>query len=104
MGDVAFNPREAEVNSGATVRWVNKDSVEHDVTSAQFSDGATAWDFKQTLGGDQSTTHQFDSEGIYEYKCTIHGENTMCGVVLVGDVSYDGSLPCGDGGSDGGGY
>ncbi|MFB6228911.1 MAG: plastocyanin/azurin family copper-binding protein [Halobacteriales archaeon] len=104
MVNTSFDPREASIDVGTTVKWVNNDSFTHDVTSKQFSDGAASWDFKETVGGGGSVTHTFDSEGVYEYYCTIHGQSSMCGVIVVGDVSYGGSLPCGSGGSGGGGY
>lgn len=105
LTNTAFDPVELEVSAGATVRWVNDDQFDHDVTAAQFSGGAASWEMAETLGSDESTTHTFDSDGIYEYNCTIHGEGTMCGVVVVGGVSYDGSLPCqGDSSGGDGGY
>lgn len=101
MVNTSFEPRKAEVSVGSTVKWVNKDAFQHDVTSAQFSSGATQWDFAKTLSEGQTATYTFQNPGIYEYRCTIHGKNTMCGVVLVGDVTYQGTLPCA-GDSDGG--
>ncbi|MFB6217755.1 MAG: plastocyanin/azurin family copper-binding protein, partial [Halobacteriaceae archaeon] len=62
------------------------------------------------LESGRSTTHTFESAGAYEYYCTIHGKATMCGVVVVGGASYDGTLPCQDSdttttsGDDGGYY
>jgi plastocyanin len=94
----SFDPLQARVAVGGTVEWVNEDSYGHDVTSAQYSDSAVDWDYSESLGGGESVSRTFDSAGVYEYYCTIHGEGNMCGVVVVGDVSYDGSLPCGDGG------
>lgn len=101
MVDTSFDPMQVTINVGGTVKWVNKDSFEHDVTATQFSEGAADWSFQKTLSNGQSTTHIFESEGVYEYYCTIHGESSMCGVVIVGDVSYDGSLPCQDDSSGG---
>lgn len=98
-----FQTLKAEVPTGATVKWVNEDDVSHDVTAAQFHDSAADWSLSQTLSGGQSTTYTFDSEGIYEYYCTIHGQGTMCGAVLVGGATLEESLPCGDGGDGGGG-
>lgn len=98
----SFDPARAAVAVGGTVEWVNEDSYGHDVTSIQFSDGAAPWDYAESLDGGVSVSRTFDSAGVYEYYCTIHGEGTMCGVVVVGDTSYSGSLPCQ--GSGGGGY
>lgn len=103
--NTTFNPVVATADVGATVRWVNEDSFGHDVTSAEFSNEGASWEFSESLAGGESTTYTFDSEGAFEYYCTIHGLNTMCGVVVVGDISYNGGPPCqGDDDGDGGGY
>jgi plastocyanin len=99
MVDTSFKPMQASVEPGTTVEWVNQDSFGHDVTSAQFHDAATQWDFASDVSPGGSVTYTFDSEGVYEYYCTIHGKDSMCGVVLVGDVSLDEELPC-EGGYD----
>lgn len=92
--NTSFDPVRLEAEPGATVEWVNEDSFAHDVTSAQFHDKAASWDIAKDLPAGATVSNTFDSEGIYEYTCKIHGQSTMCGVVLVGDVSLDASLPC----------
>ena len=99
----AFNPVRAFVDPGTTVRWVNEDSAAHDVTSAQFHDAAESWDFSQGLSGGASVSYTFESAGVYEYYCTIHGRSSMCGVIVVGDASLSDDLPCESGGYGGGG-
>jgi plastocyanin len=95
MENSSFVPMELSVDPGTTVEWENADSFGHDVKSDTFHDSATAWEFQSdTLGQGETTTYTFSEGGIYEYYCTIHGEETMCGVVLVGDVSFDETLPC----------
>ncbi|WP_136716061.1 cupredoxin domain-containing protein [Halorientalis salina] len=95
MDGTAFAPMELSVDPVTEVRWVNRDGVPHDVTSAQFNDGATAWEFEsETLEQDEETAYTFEEAGTYEYYCSIHGQSTMCGVVLVGDAERAGSLPC----------
>jgi plastocyanin len=96
LANSSFDPIEARVAVGGTVEWVNQDGYNHDVTSAQYSDGAENWDYSESLGGGESVSRTFDSAGVYEYYCTIHGQAIMCGVVVVGDTSYDGNLPCED--------
>ena len=91
---VAFDPKRLAVDPGSTVRWINDDSFGHDVTAAQFHDVAVEWDFAASLGGGESVSHTFESAGVYEYLCTIHGQTSMCGVVLVGDAALEESLPC----------
>lgn len=103
MVDTSFQPLRTSVDPGTTVEWTNEDSFGHDVTAAQFHDAAAAWDFAVDVGPGESATHTFDSAGVYEYACTIHGRSSMCGAVLVGDASLDKSLPC-EGGGGAGGY
>lgn len=105
LSGFAFSPVRTRVEPGTTVRWVNEDGAGHDVTSAQFNDVATSWDFSQRLSGGESVSYTFESPGVYEYYCTIHGRSSMCGVILVGDASLSNDLPCesGYGGDEGGG-
>jgi plastocyanin len=99
----AFDPKRLSIDPGTTVEWINEDGYGHDVTSAQFTDAATAWDYQESLSGGDSVTRTFEESGVYEYYCTIHGRSNMCGVVLVGDVSHDADLPC-ESDDGGGGY
>ncbi|WP_227356061.1 cupredoxin domain-containing protein [Haladaptatus salinisoli] len=94
MHQQTFDPVKNAVTPGTTVVWKNTSSVDHDVTSVQFHDTAEKWSFStQTLRPDDSVVYTFDDAGIYEYFCSLHGEE-MCGAILVGDVSLDASLPC----------
>ncbi|MFT4931088.1 MAG: plastocyanin [Natronomonas sp.] len=99
----AFNPVRAFVDPGTTVRWVNEDNAAHDVTSTQFHDAAETWDFSQGISGGESVSYTFESAGVYEYYCTIHGRSSMCGAIVVGDASLSADLPCESGGYGGGG-
>lgn len=104
--DFAFDPKRVSVETGTTVEWTNDDGVAHDVVNAQFHDAAEQWNFDEDLPAGATVSHTFESEGIYEYYCSIHGQSSMCGVVLVGGASLSGDLPCeeGGGGGMGGGY
>lgn len=110
--DISFDPTRVTVDPGATVEWVNDDGTAHDVTAAQFHDVAADWDIGTKLGPGERTSHTFERAGVYEYACTIHGKESMCGAVLVGDASLDPDMPCeggdttddGGGGGDDGGY
>ncbi|MFB6074651.1 MAG: plastocyanin/azurin family copper-binding protein [Haloarculaceae archaeon] len=105
MVGVSFDPVRASVDAGGTVEWVNRDGFSHDVTAAQFTDGAADWQFSTTLAGGERARHTFESAGVYEYYCSIHGRDRMCGAVIVGDAALDASLPCESGDdSDGGTY
>ncbi|MFB6089877.1 MAG: plastocyanin/azurin family copper-binding protein [Halobellus sp.] len=103
LTDRSFQPMKIEVESGATVTWVNDDSFEHDVTAARFHDAAAEWSMSRTLASGERATHTFEEQGVYEYYCTIHGKSTMCGAVLVGGATLSKSLPCSDDGGSGGG-
>lgn len=94
----AFDPIRVDVGVGATVGWVNRDGIPHTVTSATFHDGAASWEKDGRFGPSETTRHTFEEAGIYEYYCTIHGEDVMCGAVLVGGATLDGNLPCESGG------
>ncbi|PSQ59287.1 hypothetical protein BRD18_03850 [Halobacteriales archaeon SW_7_71_33] len=105
---IAFDPRRVSVEPGEAVEWTSEESAAHDVTADQFSDQAESWEFTASLSEGDTARYTFESAGVYEYYCTIHGETSMCGAVLVGDASLPkGALPCesdGDGsGDDGGG-
>lgn len=96
-GSDTFEPVRVSVPPGSTVTWKNTTSGTYDshtVTAEQFHDVAEDWSMAARFQGGEKVSHTFDSAGIYEYYCSIHGETVMCGVVLVGDVSLDKDLPC----------
>lgn len=92
--DRAFDPVRASVATGATVRWVNRDGVGHDVTAAAFHDVAADWALSEPLSAGGSVSHRFEEPGVYEYACTVHGRSVMCGAILVGGATLDERLPC----------
>lgn len=95
MANIGFDPMTVRVSPGTEVTWVNRDGVPHNVQSDQFNERATQWDFRSdTVGGGGTVTYTFESAGTYEYYCTVHGQNAMCGVVLVGGADRAGPLPC----------
>lgn len=99
MVNTSFSPHELEVPTGTTVVWTNQDGHGHTIVDAQFHDSAESWSYDSgsvASGGQASYT--FESAGIYEYYCDVHGQGTMCGVVLVGGTSLDQDLPCEGGG------
>lgn len=106
MVDTSFDPVRTAVAKGATITWQNEDSYDHDVTARTITDAGTEWSFESgSIGNGETVEYTFEEAGAYEYLCTIHGVDTMCGVVLVGDPEYDATLPCegGDDGNPGGG-
>jgi plastocyanin len=85
-------PEEITVKAETTVRWVNLDPVDHDVTSGtsitgrkargkkkvKFHDGK----FKSDLfGKDQTFEVTFMEKGVHQYFCNIHP--FMVGKVIV---------------------
>ena len=69
----AFSPSTVTISKGTTVKWVNKDSVSHNIkfdaeTSPSFGSGET---FSKT----------FDTPGTYNYICGIHPN--MKGQIIV---------------------
>lgn len=96
LADESFTPRRLRVRSGTTVTWVNEDTTSHTVDSAAFNpESATDWSFYSAdIVPGNRVRYTFETTGVYEYFCTVHGQDTMCGVVLVGDVTYHATLPC----------
>ena len=67
MKDIKFAPKDATVNVGQTVKWVNQDTVTHDVVAKS---GAN---FKSALfGKGKSFEWKADKAGTVNYVCTIH--------------------------------
>jgi plastocyanin len=71
MKGIQFNPKTLTVNKGATVEWVNDDSVPHDVTKttgpgAQFSSGSG------DLNNGDTYRVTFKDAGTVKYECTVH--------------------------------
>ena len=90
---IAFLPRELTVEVGDTVEWVNKDEVDHTVTSGEAGEqGVPGVDegtppepdglFDDELKRAGSTSSfTFDEPGTFIYFCRVHA--SMTGVVTV---------------------
>ena len=92
--DGTFDPIRLSIPVETAVVWRNEDTADHRIVSVQFHETATDWHFRsQSLRPDDSVVYSFDTEGVYEYFCRIHGKS-MCGAILVGDASLTQSLPC----------
>jgi plastocyanin len=66
MKNIAFSPNSVTVKVGQTVKWVNQDTVAHNVTAQS---GA----FKSTnFGPGGSFTFKATKPGTFGYVCTIH--------------------------------
>ena len=98
VGPRGYDPRKLSVDVGTTVRWVNENTTvlpRHTVTSRAFLDESTEWSFDAELPGEGAeATYTFERTGLFTYVGTIKGKHCMCGLVAVGDASYDDPLPC----------
>ena len=75
LGSRAFNPAEVSVAVGATVSWVNADSVAHTSTSDSIG-----WNSGAIAPGRQFSA-TFPTAGTFPYHCAIHPG--MVGSVIV---------------------
>ena len=79
--DFAFNPQNITIKSGATITWVNEDSVTHDVTNDAYGDVGVSELFDIDLEPGQSRSFTFTETGEYNYHCAIHP--SMTGKIIV---------------------
>ncbi len=70
----AFEPNETEVISEATISWLNRDGVTHDITIDSVS-------FKKDILPGQILNYTFNESGIYDYYCARHP--SMKGKIIV---------------------
>ena len=75
-----FVPHVVAIVKGATVKWLNDDSVKHNVFSPEGGYDLGSWSHGE------SRTHTFDKPGIYTQLCRLHTE--MEGYVVVLDTPY----------------
>jgi plastocyanin len=68
MKNIAFNPKNVTVKVGTTVKWVNQDSVPHNVTGGPLH--------SPTFGNGGSFTYKAAKAGKISYVCTIHPNMT----------------------------
>ena len=82
MSGLRFDPESVTVERGTTVRWVNDESVGHDVTK----DAGPGPDFSSGDPGGlaQGDTYEqtFNTRGEIEYVCTVHPPD-MRGTITV---------------------
>jgi plastocyanin len=67
MEDFEFKPKVLVVRAGTTVKWSNKDEVEHTATS-----DTDMWDSGYLAKGEEFS-FTFSEPGIYPYYCIPHG-------------------------------
>ena len=76
--DFAFQPKRVEIPQGTIVKWVNRGSETHTVTSTtgKFDSGE--------LAPGETYRRKFKQTGVFRYFCEIHPD--MKGKVLPTDV------------------
>ncbi len=72
--DFNYNPLETTIPAGGTVIWTNKDAVPHTVSGLDFTSGV--------MNPGDSFSYLFDTDGTYEYACSLHPQ--MKGKIIVG--------------------
>lgn len=82
-----FDPRNVNVDAGATVTWTNDDSAAHTVTNASVN-----WTFDEEVAGGGSTEFTFEESGVYAVYCRFHGSADLTGMSMkvgVGDATIE---------------
>jgi plastocyanin len=78
--DFAFHPKVLVIRAGTTVKWANKDNVQHTTTADN-----KLWDSGYLSKGD-TFNYTFAQPGVYPYYCIPHGGpggQGMSGTVVV---------------------
>jgi plastocyanin len=76
--NIAISPDTLKVKVGATIRWRNFDSIEHNVTSA----GGAQRFASKNFGEGASFSIKAEKPGVIHYLCTIH-PTSMNGTIEV---------------------
>lgn len=92
----AYQPNLVQASVGDTVVWTNRDSTLHTATSGNPFDGPSG-----AFGGSsespvyippgQTYEHTFDTEGEYDYYCTLHPAMAGKVIVLAPDEQQEGA-------------
>jgi plastocyanin len=85
MVDACFTPAVLHVDPGATVAFVNRDGMNHQVAGV----GDTWGSLTELLPGDR-VTYTFETDGVYLYSCWLHPG--MVGAVVAGSGAGSGGL------------
>ena len=82
QGSMVFESAFIKINKGDSITFEMTDAGHNAVTVAGPA-GSTPFDTKYK----PSTTVQFDTNGLYLYKCTPHAMMAMAGLIQVSDAS-----------------
>ncbi|WP_331236150.1 cupredoxin domain-containing protein [Natronorarus salvus] len=85
-----FDPDVAWIEVGGTVTWESEARDQHDTASIEgrIPEEANGWT-SGFLEGGETYSRTFETEGVYDYVCTLH-ETRMVASVLVGEPDPDG--------------
>ena len=82
-----FAPRNLRIEPGDTVRWVNREAIDHNVMT--YPDGfpadANGFESPYLTQAEETWSQTFEHPGLYEYHCLPHLIMGMHGSVQVGD-------------------
>ena len=82
QGAMVFEPAFIKINKGDSITFEMTDAG-HNAVMVAGPAGSTPFDTKYK----PSTTVQFDTNGLYLYKCTPHAMMAMAGLIQVSDAS-----------------
>ena len=71
-GTGVYLPLNLEISKGATVTWVNDDSVPHNIQSLDESGNVIDWFNSPPLNTGDKFEYTFEEEGVYNYYCSFH--------------------------------
>jgi plastocyanin len=80
-----FMPDAVRINSGSVITWINNSNLPHNVVGI-YKESASGSQIRVDSGfiqSDESWRYKFNNSGVFEYRCTIHSEDGMKGVILV---------------------
>lgn len=81
LQNTAYSPASKTISKGTTIKWVNKDSYPHTVTSGTPGNPDGTFD-SGNMGGGASFSYTFSTSGTFKYYCRIHGA-LMTGTIVV---------------------
>lgn len=72
MKNSQFSPKTLTVKRGTTVKWVNEDTVRHNVVAANEDDQSGLPSNNDLFGKGGTYQFTFNTIGTFDYKCTPH--------------------------------
>lgn len=78
----SYQSSQISIAPGETVRWVNRDSYAHTVTSGSGGEGSGAFDSGR-FGREDAYCLRFPQRGTVDYFCTVHSAEAMSGEVRI---------------------